>query len=158
MLDDEPPPEYDDAGSDTPPQETEDPAYRKVRIFDHWVDSNRFDQAVDAGLEALADYPDSAYLHSRLGYVFFRLDRNKEAVHHLELARAADPDDAYPRSLLALIHGDSMISKFSKVEKEAFLALRLDPDNYNAWLTLAYSTVSYDEGFALSCCDRLIQL
>ena len=133
-------------------------AQRQAQIFDHWIESGRYDKAVEAGKLALAESPEDGYLHSQMGFVYYQLDQTKLAKHHLETALASDPEDPYPRSLLTLINSGGLVSSFSKVEQEALNTLRLNPEDYNAWFVLAHHTITYDETFSLNCCDRLIQL
>jgi tetratricopeptide (TPR) repeat protein len=116
-------------------------AQRKIKIFDHWISAKRYDKALDAGYEALASDPGNSYLHTRIGYLHYINNDHRKARSHLQTALAAEPENPYPRSLLALCNGDALLTRFSKVERQAFEALRLDPDHYNSWLILAQNTV-----------------
>ncbi|BDS06671.1 hypothetical protein NT6N_17110 [Oceaniferula spumae] len=137
---------------------SEDFAERKEQVFYHWLEASRYDKAIEAGHQAIAENPEADYLHASLGHAYLCVEDIKRAKHHLETSLSLDPENSYARSLLALTNMRSNLSTFSKVERQAIETLSMDPDNFSAWEILARTTVGYDERFALQCCDRLIQL
>ena len=136
----------------------ETPEQRTRRIFFHWQEVGRHDKAVEAGREALAFDPENAAIHTGMGVSLMAVGEEAKAREHYATALSLNPEDSRTRALLALAELRRSIPRYGRAEKEAIDSLTQNPDNYNAWYFLAWTTMMYDEAFAMQCNDRILAL
>ena len=134
------------------------PEDRTRQIFFHWYTSQRYDRAIEAGLEALAYNPQDAAVHSALGVSYMATGDEAKAREHYRQSLAIEPQDARTRALLSLTELRRRMPRYARAEKGALDALAHDPNDFDAWHTLAWTTMHYDEDFAMQCSDRLLAL
>ena len=134
------------------------PDNKKREIFYHWRRAGRNDRAIEAGLEALAFFPRDARLHSELGAAYMAVGEEAKAREHYKQSLAINPESARTRALLSMAELRRKMPSYARAEKGALDALAVDPDDYDAWKALAWTTQMYDEEFAMQCNDRLLEI
>lgn len=85
----------------------------------------QYDDALSFFLDAITEDPDDAELHNNLGQTLVRLGRSREAVEHLETARALDPTKWLYHTNLAGALGD--LNDWDRAVRTYQVAARMAP-------------------------------
>jgi len=112
------------------------------------IDRRRFPEAIELLEQVVAERPDFALAHGKLGMILYETGRREEGMAALERVNEIDPDDGYGLALLgyiALLQQD-----WEAAEKHYLAAAALEP--YSAKIEFYLGTVRtelgrYDEAY-----------
>ncbi|MBO8172053.1 MAG: tetratricopeptide repeat protein [Bacillaceae bacterium] len=112
-------------------------AAKTKQIIYHYLEIGRFETALDYIKQALENSPDDPELYYYMGYVFYRQDRNEEAVEVLH--QALSYGDEYQEEIYLLLASICIdADQWVEAEENLLKVLELNPNNAEAHAHYAY--------------------